>query len=67
VKANVICLQKGRSTEHVWVFDPDKTGAVKGRFTALLGPGAMARFDFIEMPFAEAIEVLKRTFPAARD
>lgn len=50
-----------------WVFDPDKSGAVKGRFAALLGPGAKARFDFIETPFLEAIGVLKKTFPSAGD
>jgi hypothetical protein len=46
-----------------WVFDPDKSGAVKQRFAALLGPGAKARFDYISESFAEAIDSLKKTFP----
>jgi len=37
------------------VFDPDNTGTVKGRYEKLLGPGALARFEYHKMKFGEAI------------
>lgn len=45
-----------------WVFDIDNSGIVKQRFSNLLGPGAKARFDYIEKPFADAILLLEKTF-----
>ncbi len=49
-----------------WVFDPDKTDSVRKRFSALLGPGAKARFQYFEKDFSEAIPILTETFPKHR-
>jgi len=49
-----------------WVFDPDKTGAVKERFEGLLGPGTRKRFQYHENTFRQAIAVIKGEFPSQR-
>jgi hypothetical protein len=43
------------------VFNPDKT--VDTRFRSLLGPGALARYEFQPLKFEESIEFIKRSFP----
>jgi NAD-dependent SIR2 family protein deacetylase len=34
-----------------WVFDPDGSGTVEKRFRKLLGPGAAARFQYLDVTF----------------
>lgn len=43
------------------VFNPDKT--TDERFRNLLGPGALARYEFHDMTFDKAIEHIKALFP----
>lgn len=43
------------------VFNPDKT--VDQRFRSLLGPGALARYEFHPLKFDECIDFIKRSFP----
>jgi NAD-dependent SIR2 family protein deacetylase len=50
--------------KRLWVCDPDKSGAVRARFEALLGPGARRRFTYFEIPFNEAIVLIKGEFPS---
>ena len=47
-----------------WVFNPDETGGVKGRFTRLLGPQAQRRFQYFPETFDRAIETIRKEFPA---
>jgi hypothetical protein len=46
------------------VFNPDE--AVDARFRALLGPGALARYEFHSLTFERAIAALKELFPARK-
>jgi len=48
-----------RPLERFWVFDPDLSGAVKKRFSTLLGPGAEQRFQYFEFTFDRAIQELE--------
>lgn len=48
--------------ERFWVFDPDKSGRVRSRFEALLGPGAAQRFRFVEETFEQSIGTLFKEF-----
>jgi hypothetical protein len=43
-----------------WVFDPDETGAVSKRFQDMLGPLALARFQWRQMGFADAIDFIRK-------
>lgn len=46
-----------------WVFDPDNSGSLEGRFRALLGPGILDRFKFFPLDFGRAIEHLEGYAP----
>lgn len=50
----------------VAVFNPDESGATKGRFEALLGPAAKARYEYYAMTFSDAISHIQQMFPKAR-
>jgi hypothetical protein len=43
------------------VFNPDS--AVDNRFRSMLGPGALARYDFKALTFSQAIDAVKNLFP----
>lgn len=45
------------------IFNPDATGATDRRFKALLGPGAIARYEYHEKTFEQAIDHIKELFP----
>jgi len=45
------------------VFNPDSTGVTDARFQALLGPGAMARYEYHPSTFEQAIGHIKTLFP----
>lgn len=53
--------------ERFWVFNPDRSGQVEGRFRALLGPGAAQRFAYHPMTFTQALEPLKKVFSISLD
>lgn len=42
-----------------WVFDPDDSGSVENRYRVLLGPGALARFDYQPLTFEKAIPYIR--------
>lgn len=46
------------------VYNPDE--ATNNRFKALLGPGAIARYEFHPMTFQEAIDHIKALFPGRK-
>jgi len=50
------------------VYNPEKLidGGVDARFRALLGPGAIARYDYQQMTFEAAIEDMKLWFPSRK-
>lgn len=48
----------GNPLRRIAVFDPDVTGVVKERFKKLLGPGAEERFEYYQLPFIQAIDVI---------
>jgi hypothetical protein len=48
------------------VFNPDRSGETDSRFRALLGPGSMARYEYLPMTFAEAINHIYNFFPARK-
>ncbi len=43
-----------------WVFDPDSSGLVKGRYEKLLGAGISKRFEYFEEPFSKALIKLRQ-------
>lgn len=45
-----------------WVFDVDNTGTVERRFKSMLGPAALARFQYHRRDFASGIAHLRETF-----
>ncbi len=45
------------------IFNPDESGVIDSRFKALLGPGAIARYEYHAMTFATAISHIKGLFP----
>ncbi|MHB8092438.1 MAG: hypothetical protein ACYDH8_12720 [Syntrophales bacterium] len=45
------------------VFNPDDSGTTDRRFKALLGPGAIARYEYHTMTFENAIDHIKTLFP----
>lgn len=49
--------------EKIMVYNPDHTGEVDGRFRQILGPGAIARYEYKEMRFDEALTNIKGLFP----
>lgn len=44
-------------------FNPDSTGTIEQRFRDMLGPGALARFDFRELTFDKSIDDIRPMFP----
>lgn len=46
--------------ERFWVFDPDKSGTVEGRFRDMIGRGVASRFKFHNLKFSEAIPEIKK-------
>jgi len=49
--------------EKIIVYNPDKSGDVNKRFREMLGPGAIARYEYKELRFDEAIKDIKSQFP----
>lgn len=45
------------------VYNPDRTDVVENRFRSMLGPGAVARFEYKPLKFREAIGDIKNYFP----
>jgi hypothetical protein len=45
-----------------WVFDPDQSGAVEGRFRALLGQSATERFRYVSKTFRLAVNEVAGKF-----
>ncbi|MDB5988966.1 MAG: hypothetical protein JWQ10_369 [Herbaspirillum sp.] len=45
------------------VFNPDSIGDVDKRFRSLLGPGAIARYEYHEQTFEQAIAHIRNQFP----
>jgi hypothetical protein len=45
------------------VFNPDASGATNARFQGLLGPGAIARYEYHANTFEQAIGHIKKLFP----
>lgn len=52
--------------ERVVVYNPDKSGGVNERFREILGPGAVARYEYKDMLFQDAIPDIKSLFPARK-
>lgn len=48
------------------VFNPDASGATNARFQGLLGPGAIARYEYHTSTFDQAIDHIKKFFPKHR-
>ena len=46
------------------VYNPEDAGSVDKRFRQMLGPGAIARYQYKAMPFHKAIPDIKKQFPA---
>jgi len=44
------------------VFNPERSGLVKNRFESMLGPGALARFNYENITFDESIDFIKELF-----
>lgn len=49
------------------VFNPDTSGDVDARFKTLLGPGAMARYEYKEIMFDEAVTYIRKQFRAQQN
>jgi hypothetical protein len=45
------------------VFNPDNSGETRVRFASLMGPGAIARFDYRQFDFTQSISKIKNYFP----
>lgn len=45
------------------VFNPDATNETDGRFRALLGPGAMARYEYRALTFEDSLGDIEAMFP----
>lgn len=52
----------GTPLKRIWVFDPDPSGEVQGRFRALIGPGAAARFRYFPMIFSGTLGAIRQEF-----
>jgi hypothetical protein len=50
--------------DRFWVVNPDASGEVKNRFQAILGPGAAARFQYLEKDFASSLPEISRALVA---
>jgi len=47
----------------VAVFNPDATGQIEKRFRDMLGPGALARFEYKQLTFDKSINDIRSMFP----
>ena len=52
--------------EKIVVYNPDNSGGVNKRFKEMLGPGAVARYEYKELRFDEAINDIKKQFPGRK-
>ncbi|TNF03459.1 MAG: hypothetical protein EP323_07595 [Gammaproteobacteria bacterium] len=52
--------------EKIIVYNPDETGLTNDRFKNMLGPGAIARYEYRAKTFGEAIHDIKQLFPAKK-
>lgn len=52
--------------EKIIVYNPDKSGKTDERFKQMLGPGAIARYEYKSMFFHQAINDIKQLFPARK-
>lgn len=50
----------------IQIFNPDKSGETDGRFRRLLGPGALARYEYLPMTFEDSISHVKALFPGRK-
>jgi len=50
----------------VVVYNPDTSGVTENRFKKMMGPGALARFEYKPMMFAESISDIREFFPQRR-
>lgn len=50
----------------VIVYNPDQSGVTESRFRDMLGPGALARFEYKPMVFSEAISDIRNFFPGLK-
>ena len=48
--------------EKIVVYNPDNSGGVNKRFKEMLGPGAIARYEYRELRFDEAIKDIKNQY-----
>ncbi len=46
------------------VFNPDDSEETRNRFQSLMGPGAIARFDYKQFDFSQSISKIKNYFPS---
>ena len=54
----------GRSPlRKIVVCNPDSTGETDRRFRGLLGPGAIARYEYLTEGFSAAIPIIQDMFP----
>ena len=49
--------------EKIIVYNPDDSGGVDNRFSKMLGPGAIARYEYKQLLFNEAIIDIEKLFP----
>ena len=47
----------------VIIYNPDDSGVIEDRFKCMMGPGALARFEYKPMKFDECIGNIKSLFP----
>jgi len=47
----------------VIIYNPDESGIIEDRFKRMMGPGALARFEYKPMKFDESIGNIKSFFP----
>ena len=50
----------------VVVYNPDQSGVTESRFKDMLGPGALARFEYKPLVFSEAIGDVRKFFPGRK-
>ncbi len=47
----------------VIIYNPDESGVIKDRFRNMMGPGALARFEYKPLKFDQSIEDIESFFP----
>lgn len=45
------------------VYNPDESGITESRFRNMMGPGALARFEYMPLKFDQSIQDIKQYFP----